>query len=741
MKYRFFFFVLAACHAFAALADPVPVQSGEHATFSRIVAPLQDADWTVIRNRSEVIVTYEDLTEGFQIASVFDLIPRDRVQAIRTTSDTLTLTLACDCAVSASIEQESYLVIDVADTSAALEQPENIIQPQSLLTEQQLTPTSEVLTSSWPKSRDDVRTNGFALPLNTIGSANSDLVGALQERLKIELKTATHRGILSGNVEEDSSAPEGQQPREIVEKPDVPEASDRTKDLSNLRISTSRDLPGTFRNLAEITRTQGEVCPPDTQMAVTKWGDLRPFSEQIADARIALYDERDQLDLEAALNLARSYIYFGFGAEAMATLRLNEKVYNDNPYLLAIAQIMDGQMLPEPNVLSGFAECAGEAAIWGMLAAPSPPKGALPRPDDALQTLNALPFHLRVLLAPKLHNVLLAYGNPTGAVQALRSLTRVTDDVPPAARVAQALGNLQEGHIEKGKRQMAQIVSENAAESPSALVAFVDAKLKANKPIDLETVQLVDAFSQELKHTDLGPDLRRIHTLALAQSGQFDAAFNTHNRAPQSEAAKVTHTELLAMLTQNASDIVFLEHAIAQPISSIADLPVSDAQALARRFLKLGFPLEAERVINTLPLLPQETEKQLLVAEVHLAMGKPFQAQADLIKLTGAAADRLRADAKRMSGLFDEAYDLYQQVDRPRDAAETAWLADNWRTLIEPQTATFGAAATLPETPAPLSGNNGMLSRTATLLDQSGQVRKTLKDLLSAEELIIENAE
>jgi len=507
-------------------------------------------------------------------------------------------------------------------------------------------------------------------------------------------------------------------------------------DLANLRISTSRDLPKTFRDLSEITSIQGQVCPPDQMLAVANWGDGRPFADQLAEARQGLFGELDRVDTDVAIKLARTYLYFGFGAEAGETLKLLPKGDEEAAYLRTLASIMDGGDALDQNPLSGLTECEGETALWAALVAPMPPEGALPPADTALRTLNALPSHLRLLLAPKLHRVLLAYGNPDGASATLRSLERLPGDLTPAAKVAEAKGNLEKGKTEKGTQQLAEVAQGNAAQSPKALIALVDAKLKAKQPISAETAQLVEAYAQELRQSELGPDLRRVQILSLAQSGQFDAAYEKLDAQDTTEdipLAAGLKQQVLRNLTANANDIVFLDHALDQDMQALADLPQKDALDLVQRLIDLGFPVEAERVLGTLPTLPRQKDRQLVSAKVSLAMRKPFRAQAELLNVDGPDADRLRADAKRMAGDHEEAHALYEELDITQDATETAWLASDWRSLIEQQTPTFGPAAALSA--SEVDAETGMLARTSSLLGQSSATRETLQNLLSAEDL------
>ena len=746
MRQRLSILLLTAMMPVAALAEPVPVLSGEHTTFTRLVTPINGSAWTATQEGRSVRLTFADYDGGFDTSGIYDLIPRDRIRSVRADSDELTLLLACDCVISVTTERDLYVVLDVAENESALDTPQFMIDAAPARTD---VPIPEEVPVRPPSIRRKIHASARPLGWDpeVVPEAHPEIISALQNRLISELETATRRGVLSPATKNTFSLTPALQSSIVTEAFDteapIPTSGTEPstpvelspQDLSNLRISTSRDIPDTFRDLAEITSSRGQVCPPDAALNVSAWGDDRPFVVQITKARQGLYGDFDRVNTDVAFRLAKTYLYFGFGAEARDVLEIDETLIKKAPYLVTLSLIMDGHDVPAQNALAGLAECQGETALWATLVAPIPARGALPKSDGAMRTLNSLPSHLRLLLVPKLHEILLAYGDPDGAEATLRAIKRLPGDLPAAAKLAEANGKLEAGQTENATHQLAEVVEENDATSPTALIALVDAKLKAEQPISAETARLVEAYVQELRTSELGPELQRVHILSLAQSGQFDAAFAMLNAQPDSTEG--LRQKALTRLTTNANDIVFLDHALVQKDRDIAALSPKDVLALAERFLELGFPTDAERVMGVLPFPHRQRDQQLLAARVSLAMGKPFRAQADLLELQGETANRLRADAMRMSGAHGEAHVLYDQINHTQDATETAWLAENWRTLTTQETPTFGPATALPNSPEPTTGAVGMLARTATLLDQSTQTRETLQNLLNAENLQI----
>ena len=81
-----FFMLLAG----PALSDTARVYSGEHADFTRLVVELStDQDWTLGRTPMGYgFATGSDSQPVFDISTVWDRIPKSRLQALRTDPET-----------------------------------------------------------------------------------------------------------------------------------------------------------------------------------------------------------------------------------------------------------------------------------------------------------------------------------------------------------------------------------------------------------------------------------------------------------------------------------------------------------------------------------------------------------------------------------------------------------------------------------------------------------------------------
>ena len=580
------------------------------------------------------------------------------------------------------------------------------------------------------------------LPKQDLSEPARVMLQDVQDDLARELGNAATTGLLTPKRQDTPAiaaplkTPAPPEPKEPPTHRMLPESP-----LVNLRVTSSRDRLLNANGTQENFSADGVACPDPAVFDVANWGDARPFHIQIAEARHGLFTEADRLDGKVALNLARKFLYFGFGAEARQVLALDPSLAADHVFLLDMADLFDARTANSATRLSTFAGCDSAVSLWAILSLPDGASPLIPSVDPALRTLNSLPVHLRIVLAPMLSRKLQDLGQSDAAAAALRSLKRLPEGLPPAGQLVRAKSAIESGDTSAGTAALKEVAEGNSVSSPEALVALVDAQLAANRPISREIASLIAAYAKEFRNTPQGAELRRAHVIALLKSGQFDAAFDAARilgADADTQSANALRRSMLRELTTYASDIDFLHHIFARADTDIAALEEADIARLAGRFLDLGFPQRAERALATLSWGKTADETRLIAARVSLAMEKPFKAQADLLGVDGDTSDRLRAEAKRMAGAHDDAHRLFASMNDAGLAEESAWLAEGWRDLLPRDAPIFGpvSALSVPE-PTSEEAPVGMLARSAALLQESAEARQTLDDLLAADRLRI----
>ncbi len=100
-----------------AFAETLRLRSGEHDGFSRIVITGgPSSGWTLRRGTEGYVFRSGRAGENYNLAGVFDLIPRDRIADLRHRADgALDIILGCDCHATAFATGSGAIAIDIAD--------------------------------------------------------------------------------------------------------------------------------------------------------------------------------------------------------------------------------------------------------------------------------------------------------------------------------------------------------------------------------------------------------------------------------------------------------------------------------------------------------------------------------------------------------------------------------------------------------------------------------------------------
>lgn len=736
MKYLWPIATLIALVAASVQAQQLPVRSGDHPTFTRLTMPLSNTqDWRAERTERGVVISLPGFSGSFDTSTVFRRITQERVTTVAADGDMLRLQIACDCDATA-FRSADLLVIDIADRGTPLAGP--AITNTSVEANNPTTEESYRAETSLPWiGRNSPFIDLPAPPEQTApenDNALSDrtaILDQVRENLAKRVATAASSGLLESSMQSPELYPIATpditdridlQPRELPEAIKSPSL--------NMRITSSMDLPLGFGDAVLGITNRGISCPSNGFLALEDWGDDTGFSAQLGPKRDALMNARDQLNTGAAEELAKLYIYFGFGAEALNSLRLDPEVASAHPELLTVAHIMEYGKAPSFNPLAPYTDCASDVALWATLSLHEFPSGTLIDTDATLRAVNNLPQHLRQIVAPALSAKLLAYGDADAAASAMRSIERIPEPSTPEAKMAQAGLAMDAG--EPASALLEEVIETNTEQSPEALVELVKGKLAKDEPLPYEMATLVEAYAQELRGTEMGNQLRLTQIIALSQSHHFDEAFDALaalEPALSPQANIDLQDTVLNQLGTKADDLAFLEHTFAQADDTLSNLSHKTKLMLATRLMDLGFGAQVQKMIATIPDSPRIAERQLLAARAAIQLQQPFQAQAALIGIDDPAAALLMAQAKEMVGEYREAYEILTESNAIEQATQAAWLSDDWRDLTTPDTPEFGNVSAMSQPKRdPLEGPLGSADRA---LEESAAARTTLEQLLN----------
>ncbi len=586
-------FALLASLTSVANAQEIPVRSGAHDGFARLVMRIpQGREWAISQTDQVARLTFKGHQSGFDTSEIFNLIDRRYISDVTGTSSSLEIEFACDCIANSFVERNEFLVVDVSNrpTGTAVSSQDFVASVDWPMATRQLSfravpaldmadrsATRGASTSRKSPEKDSNQDVASAVPdrdvaptpltQNTVSdprdtsipqparrAAFEEGLGALlpsadkpneravrqlaatQQKLAESVAIAATRGILEPQQRQIDLPLDSVRPQidTGVFDSSIPEVTSNPKqaetDSLNLRITSSSDLP--TRSIAnELGSTSmGVRCVAPEQFAVESWGTDTPPAAKIAEFRAKLFTDLDRLDQEVALDLTKLFLHYGFGAEARQVLSIAPSLAENNPGLLEIADIMEHGQAPNGTYLRHFADCDSNIALWGIVAqSPLDPVQPI-NADAALRAVNALPLHLRRFIAPQLSRRLLEYGDEARAETALRSVDRTPGPTTADADLARADLQIAKGETDAARETLSGIVASNEQQSAEALIKFVDSHLEADTLIDSSVATLIEAYAIEMRGDPIGAELKRSHVLALAKSGQFDEAFDALSR-------------------------------------------------------------------------------------------------------------------------------------------------------------------------------------------------------------------
>ncbi|SFT95434.1 hypothetical protein [Sedimentitalea nanhaiensis] len=744
MKIAFSIFMLLAVQATMATSQSISVRSGEHDTFTRLVMRVPSSvKWSIEQIGREASVRLSMPDAKFNTRQVFQRIRRTRLADLSQPENeggVLNLELACDCSVVGFNHSSTMLVVDIKDETKANAEPKaRSFQLGEYIYQFGTSPSFQGF-------------QGLKLPV-TIGkpnlvdpSAKTDMqvarpekrrtikpgVNISEQRLLEQIGRAADQGLLA--------------PLQPV--PPVPERKKSETDPTPLQTQPVPDRPSV--NIAAVTvidrdmsrvsdaltrMEQNRECLPSGLFALQDWGGDEEFSIRIGKLRTDLYKEFDRLDPVTAANLAKTYLHYGFGAEAREAVLLAPDKIENAEVMLALADVLDNHKRLTNLPFSGQQNCDNDAAMWAVLSRPDLAWDA--NTEAVAQTFARLPLHLRTHLGPRLSRIFAAVDELELAATLLRKINLAEDEPGPDQEFATAAIQKSRGEAEIAAEKMTEVLETDSEFSPQALVELVDTHWRKRMPIPADLPLLAAAYAAEYRKTDLGPDLRRSHSIALGLSNAFDPAFEAYadlTRRDGPTSARQALPPLLYLLVENADDVTFLKHGLSLASDPATDIPTDLEDKMARRMLDLGFAEPAMSLLSASGAQPARPERKLMRAEAALAMSLPHRALVELLSVAGPEAARLRAEAMARNGDHQLAGQVLMEADMAGDATRGFWLGEDWGTISENQDSLYGKMAnvslqlrdespgTLPETP---------LAEARALLDDSQITRARIDELLN----------
>ncbi|MBT9385866.1 hypothetical protein KM176_18490 [Pseudooceanicola sp. CBS1P-1] len=747
-----------------ALAQVSVVRAGDHAAFTRLTISLpRGTTWDLVQSPGRATVSLSGTIQSIDISQVFERIQRDRLREVTVEpGQTLTLELACLCRIEPSTYGTQLLILDLRDGPPLPQRPDismpladrPLADPRANLSlAQPVPPQMPALPAMPPPDPPEgaMATDPTSAPpppeipapLRSFAEARvnalPDLPAPLsetEERLARQLEDSLLRAIggaaTEGLLQTD---PRGAAALSAEER-SLPASDDTaTADpgVAALTATLEDAQPGPSNRFVLSGDDCALAMPPTVSTEETG-----AFSDQLARLRSALVGEFDRPDPRAHLELAQFYISQGFGAEARSVLDALALDTRETREMASVARILEYGHDPQDNPFASRTDCDSEAALWGILALDPLPPGQDIDTVAVKRAMMTLPDPLKRYLGPILAQRFVSIDEGDTARDLMRVLERETEITSPRQEmVAARLESQDSGQPDRTAYH--EIIANNDDVSAEALLHYTEDTLAGGKPVDPETIGLLESFRAQYRDTPIEAGLTRTEIAAHSSTGNFTAAYDLFEAAQAEmtgpDRAKVADS-LARNLSMNASDAAFARLYFRHTPLIRDGIPPETANLVADRLLSLGFLDEAAGYLAPGAEGDAGRSRRLMRARLALAQNLPRQAEGELTGLTGRDADRLRAELRLKTNDFLGAETLFRAIGETEAADSAALLARDWSTLQSSQAAPGATLADVVTTqeaaPVDLPAlGPPSLTASRDALSQSAETRNALQKLLS----------
>ncbi|CUH79696.1 hypothetical protein [Tropicibacter naphthalenivorans] len=771
------------------VAQSIAVRSGDHADFTRLVVDLPDgSDWSISdadAGRTKVLrLSRPGLS--FDIGDVFSRISRDRIVDLDSPPQRseLRIELGCACEINAYSFKDKMLVLDVqngpalspapevvaVDTSAPEEispvevaelpepetehladadhvAPEPIQEPRpqdaathapaglaevrlgekpGIGPERQQSPLMPGVTMARPQERS-------VAPHDAEPVKEPDLAQHARGPLSIgdqiiaDLAAAATQGLLDPAISPDGGLK--------IDHVAVREAEQNQLNAPDLTAALSAGLAGVEYSASGSQRIAigGDSCVPESSLNFARWApsESEP-SKALSSARSAVFGEFDRVDESALTKYMRLLNFYTFGVEARAMTQLSEEA--PDPTILALSYLVDLEDDPTDH-FANQSGCEGSAALWSVMDMETLPMGGKIDPSAVMRAFDALPRHVREHIGPTLADKLGQFGQTDTAKDVLRRLERAQGTETDQIALGRARLDAKTGDPHDAAKTLQKLAMSGGPDTPTAILAAVDAADETKEPVPAAFVELSAAFATEMRNSEQGPEMWDAYVRLLLINGEFDQAYEAIADAPdipESDLSEMRDKMLKALLTSD-NEVAFLKYTFkfegqGHEVSS-PDLTLS----IAKRMLASGLPDAALDQLDHLPETPPLLEARLLHAEALLDLSRPEEAELLLSGRQGPEVDRLRAEARRLMGDHEFAKTVYNDLGAEQDALNAAWLSGDWADVAEARDSALAPAAELTQQEQTVVNPQDLsLQDAERLSSESADARETLRALLEA---------
>lgn len=700
--------------AVSATGDTVPITSGEHDGYTRLVLSIDPTTPWVLEKLNEGSRLRVTGTHDFQLASIFDRIPKTRLKAVSAqtidgSSDFL-LTLNCACDVNAYAYQSGYIIVDISDAPEGYEaeiasnmtpklgpnflpdSPPNL--DIDVFSERPSAPhyaLSEVETP-WPEQ--GVAHDLMAAEAHDAVIVPTDVDPQLQktvdearEALIRQLSFAADQGLLE--FRPDDSVHQEVEPELLHEEASKSEEGSITSPLEDpinqeqVNIQSVYDIDG--RDDTD-TVVAGPQCFSDFDFEIQNWGSGEDFSEELSELRSEQLGEFDVTDVEKIEGLIKLYIRYSFDVEARYLIGSYREEIHHAEILNELAYILSGTKSQHLEVLRGAIECGGAVGMWALASEGASFADALVHQDSVLSVFENLPADLRRLIGPRLIEAYLRRNMTAEAQRVADLIARAYGDDGERVELSQAELQLNQGHLPVAEDIYQKVISANTAESLPALIELVELYLSQGRIVPPEYRERIMLESDTHRGKALGLEFRALEVQMWVQNGDEEIALaklvSEIAIDPENEKSyRDMGSDILSTLTHDNPDFLTIAMSSFDFLEYGAD-NITLRTHLAEEALLFGFPNAAAELLEGVPEIEGEAVRNL-IGLIAIADNNTETAEGIFKAADNEIANQKLLEIYISGGKFEQALAKIDMMNDPAvKLVNPDWFSGSWRDAI-----------------------------------------------------------
>ena len=595
IRFTVCFLLFLSAAARLAIAEDAVLRSADHNGFTRVAIDLKNPKAVkvdLVENR--LLVSLPQTVDEIIADRFFDRITRERITKLDASSDnkSLTFLLACRCGFKTFVAGKNTLVIDISNVeSVSKDSAESSEKP------------------AWPElNRANRRKLSFSLKATEIAEPNHAAKVAeapLQKPFRI---TFPREKVVHNQVTERlHSAMESAFAKSVESNKDAARVANVEigNDQISFRSHAVKQQDGIER-LEQVAKEELGNCDRAKGLDPSQWQKYESARQQLIETRQNVAFGFEDFDKTVSRTLAKTYLGLAMGAEALAILSAFEEPSHLDKSLQHLARFTDGEIRELGEAwFAGMTGCP-ELLIWRILdRANETSKDARSArlSENELLTARAQfqqwPSALQGVFGPRLAKAF----SELDAVDTAKFTLRKSDAQPSLNSGERELvsatvnaATLGPAELKNALRPVA--LADNDV-SPAAVISLATLAAEQGEDLGSQETDALISYQDELKGTELEPELLRARIVTAIQSQNFVVAtelIGEYATLVRASKTNIVLDDLGAAIYGIDADAMFLREAVSLPASYFSKIAEETQEQIKDRIATLGFAELAQQL-------------------------------------------------------------------------------------------------------------------------------------------------